>query len=153
MEPYKICDFEDEKAWLKGRLNGIGGSDASAVVGKNPYKTNIELFEEKTGRRIAPDISEKPYVIYETILEDVLKRLIRIIIRLGIVTGNTLDQNTDIVIDFDDSIIEDKGAERQQDRQDVSMGVMRHEEYRAKWYGETVEQAKKNLPEQNQVME
>jgi hypothetical protein len=33
------------------------------------------------------------------------------------------------------------------------MGVMRHEEYRAKWYGETVEQAKKNLPEQNQVME
>lgn len=64
MEPYKIYDFEDEKAWLKGRLNGIGGSDASAVVGKNPYKTNIELFEEKTGRRIAPDISEKPYVIY-----------------------------------------------------------------------------------------
>ena len=58
MEPYKIYDFEDEKAWLKGRLNGIGGSDASAVVGKNPYKTNIELFEEKTGRRIAPDISE-----------------------------------------------------------------------------------------------
>jgi len=86
-------------------------------------------------------------------LEDVLKRLVRIIIRLGIVTGNTLDQNTDIVIDFDDSIIEDKGTERQQDRQDVSMGVMRHEEYRAKWYGETVKQAKKNLPEQNQVME
>ena len=56
MEPYKIYDFEDEKAWLKGRLNGIGGSDASAVVGKNPYKTNIELFEEKTGRRIVPDI-------------------------------------------------------------------------------------------------
>lgn len=25
MEPYKIYDFEDEKAWLKGRLNGIGG--------------------------------------------------------------------------------------------------------------------------------
>lgn len=90
---------------------------------------------------------------HETILEDVLERLIRIIIRLGIVTGNALDINTDIVIAFDDSIIEDKGAERQQDRQDVSMGVMRHEEYRAKWYGETVEQASQNLPEQNQVME
>ena len=68
-------------------------------------------------------------------------------------TGNALDINTDIVVAFDDSIIEDKGAERQQDRQDVSMGVMRHEEYRAKWYGETVEQARQNLPEQNQVME
>lgn len=90
---------------------------------------------------------------HETILEDVLERLIRIIIRLGIVTGNALDINTDIVIAFDDSIIEDKGAERQQDRQDVGMGVMRHEEYRAKWYGETVEQARQNLPEQNQVME
>ena len=26
MEPYKIYDFEDEKAWLKGRLNGLGGT-------------------------------------------------------------------------------------------------------------------------------
>ena len=82
-----------------------------------------------------------------------LKRLIRIIIRLGQVTGNVLDPDTEITIDFDDSIIEDKDSERQQDRQDVSMGVMRLEEYRAKWYGETVEQARQNLPEQNQVME
>lgn len=78
MEPYKIYDFEDEKAWLKGRLNGIGGSDASAVVGKNPYKTNIELFEEKTGRRIAPDISEKPYVIYGKEAEQYIRELFRL---------------------------------------------------------------------------
>lgn len=78
MEPYKIYDFEDEKAWLKGRLNGIGGSDASAVVGKNPYKTNIELFEEKTGRRIAPDISEKPYVIYGKEAEQFIRELFRL---------------------------------------------------------------------------
>ena len=63
-EIYKIYDFKDEKEWLSGRMNGIGGSDASAVVGVNPYKTNIELFEEKTGRRLPEDISEKPYVIY-----------------------------------------------------------------------------------------
>lgn len=78
MEPYKIYDFEDEKAWLKGRLNGIGGSDASAVVGKNPYKTNIELFEEKTGRRIVPDISEKPYVIYGKESEQYIRELFRL---------------------------------------------------------------------------
>ena len=78
MEPYKIYDFEDEKAWLKGRLNGIGGSDASAVVGKNPYKTNIELFEEKTGRRIVPDISEKPYVIYGKEAEQYIRELFRL---------------------------------------------------------------------------
>lgn len=54
---------------------------------------------------------------------------------------------------FNDSILTDEESERQQDRQDVSMGVMSHAEYRAKWYGETLEEAKANLPEQTQVME
>ena len=70
------------------------------------------------------------------------KELIRIIARLGNVIGMATDPETEIVVDFDDSIIEDKQAERQSDRQDVSMGVMSLAEYRAKWYGETEEQAK-----------
>lgn len=49
---------------------------------------------------------------------------------------------------FNDSILTDEEAERNQDRQDVSMGVMRLEEYRAKWYGEDIETALANLPEQ-----
>ena len=32
------------------------------------------------------------------------------------------------------------------------MGVMRLEEYRAKWYGESVEDALKNLPEREEVV-
>lgn len=54
---------------------------------------------------------------------------------------------------FNDSILTDEETERQQDRQDVSMGVMSHAEYRAKWYGETLEEAQANLPDQNQIME
>lgn len=54
---------------------------------------------------------------------------------------------------FSDSILTDEESERQQDRQDVSMGVMSHAEYRAKWYGETLEEAESKLPEQNKVME
>jgi putative phage-type endonuclease len=50
--------------WLKSRQNGIGASDASAVVGCNPYKSNLQLWEEKTGRREPEDISGKPYVRY-----------------------------------------------------------------------------------------
>ena len=72
---------------------------------------------------------------------------------MGIVIGEQLNPDSDITIDFDDSIIEDKETERKQDMQDVSAGIMRPEEYRAKWYGETIDQAKNNLPEQNQVME
>ena len=48
---------------------------------------------------------------------------------------------------FNDSILTDEEAERNQDRQDVSMGVQRLEEYRAKWYGEDIETALQNLPE------
>lgn len=48
---------------------------------------------------------------------------------------------------WDDSIIVDAEAERQTDWQDVAMGVMSLAEYRSKWYGETLEEAAKNLPE------
>ncbi len=61
--------------WLKARLNHIGGSDASVCVGMNPYKTNVELWEEKTGQRQPEDISEKDYVIYGIKAEEYLRGL------------------------------------------------------------------------------
>ena len=61
--------------WLKIRLKGIGASEASAIVGMNPYKTNVELWEEKTGRREPEDISDKPYVKYGTEAEKHLRAL------------------------------------------------------------------------------
>lgn len=54
---------------------------------------------------------------------------------------------------FKDSILTDEKTERQQDKDDVAMGVMSLVEYRMKWYGEDEETAKKNLPIQNTVME
>lgn len=47
---------------------------------------------------------------------------------------------------WDDSIIVDAEVEREQDRKDLAAGIMRPEEYRAKWYGETEEEAAKRLP-------
>ena len=90
---------------------------------------------------------------HEIILEDSIKQLIQIIVRLGMVLGVALEPATEIVIDFDDSIIEDKASERLQDRTDVSMGAMSLAEYRAKWYGETLEEAQRNLPEPAGVIE
>lgn len=54
---------------------------------------------------------------------------------------------------FKDSILVDEEEERRQDRQDLAAGIMRPEEYRAKWYGETLEEAAKNLPEPAMVEE
>lgn len=36
--------------WLDVRKTGIGSSDAAAAVGLNPYKSQLELWLEKTGR-------------------------------------------------------------------------------------------------------
>ncbi|TFA83828.1 putative phage-type endonuclease [Pseudomonas sp. LAIL14HWK12:I2] len=38
--------------WLAVRKQGIGSSDAAAAVGLNPYKSQLELWLEKTGRDI-----------------------------------------------------------------------------------------------------
>lgn len=54
---------------------------------------------------------------------------------------------------FNDSILTSEETERKRDREDVAMGVMSLLEYRMKWYNEDEETAKKNLPEQNTVME
>jgi putative phage-type endonuclease len=37
--------------WLEERERGIGGSEAAAILGMNPYMSNVELWEYKTGRR------------------------------------------------------------------------------------------------------
>lgn len=50
--------------WLATRAGRIGGSEAAAVIGLNPYMTNTELWEIKTGRKHPEDISDKPYVKY-----------------------------------------------------------------------------------------
>lgn len=64
--------------WLENRMNGIGGSEISAVIGCNPYMSNMDLWELKTGRRQAQDISDKPYVLYGTQAERYLRGLFRL---------------------------------------------------------------------------
>ena len=50
--------------WLEKRKLGLGASDAGTIIGVNKWKTNVELWQEKTGLREAEDISHKPYVQY-----------------------------------------------------------------------------------------
>ena len=85
---------------------------------------------------------------HELVLEDALIDLVRAVLYAA--TNQVYSE--EIVIDFDDSIIEDKTTEKQSDRNDVSLGAMSLEEYRSKWYGETIEEAKKKLPSQSEPM-
>lgn len=65
----------DRIAWLDARKNHIGGSDAAACVGMNPYKDNVRLWEEKMGMVLPEDISDKEYVRYGTEAEKYLRGL------------------------------------------------------------------------------
>lgn len=67
--------LKSRSEWLKNRQGGIGGSEIASVIGLNPYMSNIELWEIKTGRREREDISEKPYVKYGTKAEEYLRNL------------------------------------------------------------------------------
>lgn len=71
----EMITLKNRAEWLEKRAGRIGGSDASCIVGMNPYKSNVELWEEKTGKKQAEDISDKPYVKYGTEAEAHLRAL------------------------------------------------------------------------------
>lgn len=67
-----------KEEWLEERKKGIGGSDAITVLGRNKYKSIVQLWREKTGRAEAEDISNRPYVKYGTDMEPVLRESFKI---------------------------------------------------------------------------
>lgn len=69
--------LKDRSEWLKNRTK-IGGSDASCIVGMNPYKSNVDLWLEKTGQATPEDISNKEYVKYGTEAEMYLRELFKL---------------------------------------------------------------------------
>ena len=61
--------------WLNFRTQGIGGSEAAAILGQNPYKNNIELWQEKTGLSTPKEISNIKCVEYGKSAEEFLTAL------------------------------------------------------------------------------
>ena len=67
--PTKDLPRED---WLRLRQSGIGGSDISAIMGFNPYKTAYDLYHDKINDVVADAQSDAAY--WGTILEDVVAK-------------------------------------------------------------------------------
>lgn len=84
---------------------------------------------------------------HEIILEQMLVELCRILLRLGnTALGAGLNEDVEISIDFDDSIIEDKAADFSRDMQLLNAGILNDWEFRAKWLNEDEQTAKAALP-------
>lgn len=69
---FKGTQDEINAQWLEYRKNGIGGSEASSILGFNPYSSPLDVWLEKTGRSEHEDISDKPSVYWGNVLEDVV---------------------------------------------------------------------------------
>lgn len=67
--------FKNREEWLEKRKNRLGGSDASAIIGLNPWMDNQKLWQIKTGLDEQEDISNKPCVKYGTKAEQYIRAL------------------------------------------------------------------------------
>ena len=84
---------------------------------------------------------------HEIILESVLTELCRILLRMGKdYLGQSLNEDVEISVDFDDSIIEDKAADFERDLRLLAAGILNDWEFRMKWMNEDEETAKAALP-------
>lgn len=84
---------------------------------------------------------------HEIVLEQALVELCRILLRLGNTAMNAgLNENVEISIDFDDSIIESREQNEARIYQMLSAGLMRADEARSILMNEDIETARKMLP-------
>jgi A118 family predicted phage portal protein len=129
---------------IQDQLNLLSGK---CGFGENHYR-----FDQGSVATATQVISENSTMFrtikkHEIILEQVLIELCRIILRLGNTAMNAgLNEDVEISIDFDDSIIEDKQSDFARDMQLLNAGIMNDWEFRSKWMNEDEATAKKMLP-------
>lgn len=108
--------------------DGVNLQTATAVISSN----------SKMARRM-----KKLQIGYESAIYDLVKAICYVSTTFGKYNLNT----DDMVIQFDDSVIEDKNAESDRALRELSAGVLSKVEYRTKIYGESPEIAKKAIAE------
>lgn len=115
--------------------------------GENHYK-----FDQTSIATATQVISENSTMFntirkHEIILRKAITNLCRTLLRMGNrYMGAELDENIEISIDFDDSIIEDKQADFNRDKIMLDSGIMNDWEFRMRWMNEDEATAKAALP-------
>ena len=115
-------------------FDGTNLSTATAVI-----SSNSKLFRRK----------KKLEIGYESSIYDLVKAICYVSTKFG---KENIDSE-EIVIQFDDSIIEDKEAESNRAMREVSAGLLSKVEYRMKVFGETKEIAQKAIEKINNEQE
>lgn len=74
-KPPTTVQYKDREDWLAGRSKSIGASEVAIILGQASYKSPLDLWKEKTGRKAPDDISEDERVSYGTEAEEHLRAL------------------------------------------------------------------------------
>lgn len=135
---------QEHNAGMQDMLNVLS---SNCGFGENHYK--YDNGSVSTATQVISENSSMFRTIkkHEIVLESVLTELARIILRLGNTYMNAgLNEDVEISIDFDDSIIEDKSTEFSRDMQMLNAGIINDWEFRMKWMNEDEDTAKSALP-------
>lgn len=130
--------------------------DTNIINGMNAYLRQVEFNVclsygdlsdvsevEKTAAEVR--VSKKRKYNMVSAIQENLKECLEDLVYALAFYNSMLRSGYEFLCTFNDSILVDEETERQQDRQDVSMGAMTLIEYRAKWYGETEEEAAQHI--------
>ena len=63
---------KSKEHWLELRRQGIGGSDISAILGLNKYRSPLDVYQDKLG--LAPEVEENEAMYFGTLLEDIVAK-------------------------------------------------------------------------------
>ena len=137
---------------------------ADFISGLNEYKRNIEfsvglaygdISDPNTVAKTATEIKSAKDRKYNTVtaIQQNLKECLEDLTYALAFYNALVTSNYKFTCTFKDSILTDEEAERKQDIQDLNLGIMRPEEYRAKWYGEDTKTALANLPQPAEVVD
>ena len=130
-----------------GMQDALNVLSAKCGFGENHYRFNQGSISTATQVISENSTLFRTIKKHEIILEQVLIEIARIILRLGNTYLNAgLNEEVEISVDFDDSIIEDKATEFQRDMTMLSAGILNLYEFRMKWLNEDEETAKAALP-------
>ena len=142
----------DIVAALNQHLNTLS---SKVGLGENYYRYTDAQKGVTTATQVISENSTlyKNMRKHEILLKDTLQDMVLALIYLNnnFTSNPTITElkKEDIVVQFDDSIIEDTEAQKTSDRQDVNNGVMSKVEYRMKYYGEDEETAVKSILKTN----
>ena len=70
--------FTDRESWLQGRTAGLGASNAASAVGMSRWRSNVELWQLITGRKVGGELIGNTAVEFGNKAEPVLREMFKL---------------------------------------------------------------------------